>query len=161
MTGISRKESVVLKKFLLAGALALGIFGIGALGQEKTVVNDAKAKTMLLGKHMFSLQWISWDYFGTATVTNKRGVFYLKGEQKSRKDSDFVRIDGVIKEINSKDFVFDGTIVTQVSHINGGEPCKREGEMVFKITGKRKYWRLASIDNPCDAVADYVDIFFR
>lgn len=116
---------------------------------------------MLLGKHKFSLQWISWDYFGTATVTQRNGVFYLKGEQKARKGTDFVRIDGVITEINEKNFKFEGKIVMQISHINNGEPCERNGEMDFKITGKRKYWRLQQMDNPCDTATDYVDIFFR
>lgn len=149
----------MLKKILITGLLMFGL-SFSALAQ-KTIINDARAKTMLLGKHKFSLQWISWDYFGTATVTLKGGVLYLKGEQKSRKDSDFVKINGKITEINAKDFKFDGSIITQVSHINGGKPCTRDGEMMFKITGTRKYWRLMEMDNPCDGVTDYVDIFFR
>ena len=56
---------------------------------------------------------------------------------------------------------FDGKVITQVTHINGGKPCERTSEMTFRITGKRKYWRLQQIDNPCDGVADYVDIYFR
>ncbi len=148
-----------MKKIILLSLLIL-VCGLTGFAQ-KTIVNSAKAKTMLLGKHRLSLQWVSWDYFGTATVTNKGGVLSLKGEQKSRKDRDFVKIDGTITEINAKDFVFDGTIVTQVSYINGGKPCERSGEMTFKITGSRKYWRLMEMNNPCDSVTDYVDIFFR
>lgn len=148
----------MLKRILLVGLLILGV-SFSAFAQ-KTIVNNAKAKAMLLGRHKLSLQWVSWDYFGAATVTNKGGVLYLKGEQISRKDSDFVKIDGRITEINAKDFKFDGTIITKVSHINGGEPCTRDGEMTFKITGTRKYWRLMEMDNPCEAVTDYVDIFF-
>ncbi|MBK7706388.1 MAG: hypothetical protein IPJ30_11550 [Acidobacteria bacterium] len=151
----------MLKRLVVLGIMLFAGLGVSAFGQGKTVVNDAKAKTMLLGKHKLSLQWISWDYFGTATVTNKGGVLYLKGEQKGRGNNDFVRINGVIKEVNAKSFVFDGTVVTQVSTINNGEPCTRDGEMTFRITGKRKYWRLQDIDNPCDEVADYVDLFFR
>ena len=49
----------------------------------------------------------------------------------------------------------------KISHINGGKPCAREGAMTFKITGKRRYWRLQEMNNPCDGVTDYVDIFFR
>ncbi len=150
----------MLKKIFLIAALILVGLSFSVFGQ-KTVVNNAKAKTMLLGKHRLSLQWISWDYFGTATVTDKGGVLSLKGEQKSRKDSDFVRIDGTITEINAKDFVFDGRVSTQISYINGGKPCLRTGKMTFKITGTRKYWRLMEMDNPCEAVTDYVDIFFR
>ena len=151
----------MLKKIIYASLLVLVAFGFSAFAQEKTIVNNAKAKIMLIGKHKVSLQWISWDYFGTANITNKNGVIYLKGEQKQRKGTDYVKIDGVITEIDAKEFKFDGTIITQVSHINNGEPCTRTGEMTFRITGKRKYWRMQEIDNPCDTAADYVDIYFR
>ena len=141
--------------------LAVLLPASAAFGQDKTAVNSQTAKKMLLGRHMFSLQWISWDYFGSATVTDKAGVLYLQGEQRSREGDDLLTIDGVVTEINRYDFKFDGKIVTTVSHINSGEPCVREGEMTFKITGKRKYWRLQEMDNPCDNAVDYVDIFFR
>lgn len=150
----------MIRKILFAIFLTVTMFGFSVFAQ-RTVVNDAKARTMLLGRHKLSLQWISWDYFGAATVTNRGGSLYLKGEQKQRGGTDFVRINGKITEINAKSFVFDGTIVTQVSHINGGQPCERTGEMTFKITGSRKYWRLMEMDNPCEGVTDYVDIFFR
>jgi hypothetical protein len=149
-------KKIVLVKFLLLTTCAFSVFG-----QEKTVVNDAKARAALLGRHKLSLQWISWDYFGAASVVNRNGVLHLKGEQKSRENSDFVKMDGVIVSIDEKEFVFDGTIVTQISHIAGGEPCERTGEMIFRITGKRKYWRLQEMTNPCDGVTDYVDIYFK
>lgn len=133
-----------------------------ASAQTKTKINDKAAASKLLGRHLLSLQWISWDHFGRATVTNKRGVYYLKGEQKGRGNADFVRVEGVITRIDAKEFWLDGKVTTQVSHINGGKPCVRDGEdIVFRITGKRKYWRMTEIDNPCEAVADYVDIYFR
>lgn len=144
--------------FLLAISL---VFCSAAVGQEKTDVNDQAAAKRLLGRHKISLQWISWHYFGTATVTNKGGVYRLKGEQKGRGSSDLVSVDGLIKQVDAKEFRFEGKVITQVSHINGGKPCERTGEMIFRITGKRKYWRLQQIDNPCDGVADYVDIYFR
>jgi len=149
--------------FAAGSLIALVVLGLVSvtLGQEKTVVNSQVAKKMLLGRHMFSLQWISWDHFGSATVTEKAGVLYLKGEQKSREGDDLLTIDGVITTIDRYEFKFDGKIVTTVSHINGGEPCIREGEMTFRITGKRKYWRLQEMNNPCEDVVDYVDIFFR
>ena len=149
----------MLKKFLFLTLIGFCL-SFTSLAQ-KTVVTDNKAKAMLLGKHKISLQWISWDYFGTATVTNKRGVFYLKGKQNQQNGQNFVQIEGKITKINSKDFTFVGKIITQIDHINSGNPCTRNGEMTFRITGKRKYWRLMQIDNPCDGVADYVDIYFR
>jgi hypothetical protein len=126
----------------------------------QTVVKDQAAKAKLLGKHKLSLQWISWDYFGTATVTEKNGVLYLKGEQKSRQGTDFVKVEGIITSIEAKSFTFTGTIITQVSHNNDGKPCTREGEMTFAITGKRKYWRLQQMQSPCGVETDYVDIYF-
>ena len=148
-------KKLILSAFLITIFLSISVFA------QRTVVNNRQASSMLLGRHRLSLQWISWDYFGTATVTNRRGTYYLKGEQKQRRGTDYLRIDGRITEINAKNFKFDGTIVMQVSSINGGKPCTREGEMTFRITGNRRYWRLAEMDNPCDTATDYVDIFFR
>ncbi len=152
---------IILNRIIYAALLICIAFGFSVSAQEKTIVNDSKAKTMLLGKHLLSLQWISWDYFGAAAVTSKNGVFYLKGEQKAKKGSDYLKVDGVITQIDAKEFKFDGTIITQISFINNGKPCTRDGEFTFAITGKRKYWRMKEIDNPCDIAADYVDIYFR
>jgi len=131
-----------------------------AASQQQTNINDQEAARMLLGRHMFSLQWVSWDRFGAATVVNRKGVYRLTGEQRNA-GGDLVKIDGVITSIDEKEFGFNGTIVTLVSHINGGAECVREGEFTFRITGKRKYWRLMQMENPCDPVTDYVDIFFK
>lgn len=148
-------------KRILSILSLIAVFFVAGSAQQKTDLNDAKAAKMLLGKHKISLQWISWDYFGIANVTSKGGVYRLKGGQKGRGSTDFVSVDGIITRIDAKEFKFDGKVVTQVTHINGGKPCERTGEMTFRITGTRKYWRMQQIDNPCDGVADYVDIFFR
>jgi len=145
---------------LLPSVLVL-LAALGAMAQERTIVNDKAAAQMLLGKHKLSLQWISWDRFGAATVTNRAAVYSIKGEQKGSGNGDYVRIEGMIVSIDPKQFVFEGSIVTRVSHINGGEPCTRQGDFTFRITGKRKYWRRMEMDNPCDEATDYVDIYFR
>ncbi len=148
-------------KIILTALIVTFLFTVPVHSQSRTEIKDATAAKMLLGRHKLSLQWISWDYFGIANVINKGGIYYLKGEQKGRKSDDLVKIDGIIKSIDAKQFTFDGTVTTQFSHINGGKPCERKGPLTFRITGKRKYWRMQQIDNPCDAVADYVDIYFR
>lgn len=149
---------------LLAVFTSMAIFPVTAVGAEKTtktVIKDKKQKKKLLGKHMFSLQWISWKKFGTATVTEKNGILYIKGEQKGKGEKpDFVTIDGIITEVSPKSFKFNGEIITRVSHINNGDECKRTGDMSFAIKGKRKYWRLVQMKSPCSVVTDYVDIFF-
>lgn len=151
------------RKIIFAILLTISICVVSASAQEKTIVNDSGARAMLFGKHKFSVQWIDfWKYFGTATVTNRVGVYYLKGEQRQRGGgTDFVTIDGVVTQIDAKEFRFNGTIVVQVSSNNNGNPCERNGEMTFKITGKRKYWRLQEMQSPCGTETDYVDIFFR
>ena len=154
------------KKVIWTTVLIFSVFAVAAFAQQRTIVNDARAKAMLLGSHKLSLQWISWNYFGAANVTERGGVLYLKGNQRRRGvggsgETDFLTVDGVITSIDARAFSFSGKIVTRVSHINGGEPCTREGDFIFKITGGRKYWRMQEIDNPCDEAADYVDIFFR
>ncbi len=141
--------------------LILAYQSVYVFAQDKTIVNDANAKKILLGKHRFALQWISWNYFGTAIVTDKKGILYLKGEQKGRGSDDYLTIDGVITQIDEKEFKFNGKIDTKVSHINGNKPCPREGEVTFAITKNRRYWRLQDMRNPCDGVLDYVYIFFR
>ena len=127
----------------------------------KTVIRDARAKRMLLGTHRFSLQWISWDYFGRAVVSEKEGTLYIKGEQKQHRGNDYLRMDGHITEVSAKEFKFTGIVELRVSHINGNKPCKREGELTFAIKGNRRYWRMQEMDSPCDTATDYVDIFFR
>ena len=67
----------------------------------------------------------------------------------------------LVTRVDANEFGFRGKIVTQVSHINGGAPCTRDGEFTFRATGSRKYWRLQQMDNPCDSVTDYVDVYFR
>ena len=56
-------------QFVILPILLTCIAVSGAVAQENTKVNDVKASRMLLGRHMLSLQWISWDIFGGATVT--------------------------------------------------------------------------------------------
>ncbi len=151
-----------MKTKLAIFALALLLFGTAeSFAQTRTEVQDRAAARRLLGKHMFSLQWISWDYFGTANVTLRNGLYSIKGEQKGRGNTDFVTIIGEIETIKAREFTMNGTITTQVSHINNGEPCVREGTFTFRVTGTRKYWRLQEMQNPCDGVTDYVDIYFR
>ena len=143
--------------------LFLFVLCLPTFAQDRTEIRNPAAARTLLGRHKLSLQWVSWNYFGIATVTNRRGLYSIKGEQRGRgqNNSDFVKLDGTITSIDEKEFGYRGKIVTQVSHINGGKPCIRDGEFTFKITGKRRYWRLQQMDSPCDTATDYVDIYFR
>jgi hypothetical protein len=129
----------------------------------KTEVRDAGARNKLLGKRRLSLQWIGWNQFGTLHATDVNGLIRLKGEQKSRTNGDFLRIDGVVTMIDAEEFKFLGTIVREVDMPDRGgiRPCVRNGLMKFAITQNRKYWRLREPHmESCDGVADYIDIYF-
>ena len=104
----------MLNKIILPVSLILLAF-IFSVFAQKTVVKDLPAKTMLLGKHKLSLQWISWDYFGTATITNKGGVLFLKGEQRQKGGDDYLKINGKITLIEKTSFTFFGKIETSAS----------------------------------------------
>ena len=124
---------------------------------------------MLLGRHRTSLQWISWTNFGTVFITkNPDGTYNVKGgqdgtecsnEQQGVDNGDFLSISGTLTVEDQNNLLFDGAIVTKVYHLAGGQPCRREGQFHFKSTQGRKYWRLQEMDNPCDPVTDYVDIY--
>lgn len=140
--------------------IALVAFCPVARSAAPTVIHDPAAAEKLLGEHALALQWIGWDQLGKATVTvDAEGVYRLVGEQAGGGDS--LRVDGTIGTVEATTFTFDGTITTQVSYIGGGKVCTRSGPLTFAIKGRRHYWRLTQMDNPCDAVVDYVDLFLR
>lgn len=126
-------------------------------------LKNSQPENILLGSHPLTLQWIGWDHPGTIDFYKEMDLIICRGEQLSKEnDTDFLKIDGIVEEIiNEKEFLFKGTIITKVSYINGGEECVREGTFRFKATGTRKYWRMREMDNPCEGVTDYVDIFFK
>lgn len=121
----------------------------------------AQTKTIRPGKHLITLQWIGVEKPGVVMITEKvNGIYSIKGKQENA-SGDMVSIEGSIWVINAKELKFDGNILSQVSFINGGKPCLREGVQTFKATGTRKYWRLQKMIN-CEGgmVTDYIDIYF-
>lgn len=112
----------------------------------------------ILGIHRFALQWISWEKFGKANFYEKNGELYLDANQSI--NSDYVKLNGKVEIVGEDHFILDGTLITRVSHINNGQECVRNGTFNFKTRG-RAYFRLMEMDNPCDGVTDYVDIFIN
>ena len=115
----------------------------------------------ILGKHMCSLQWISWKDFGTGTRSQDSDqTIHVKGGQKSKTNSDYLEIDGTLTVVNPLHLQFTGEIITCVDHINNGKPVKRKGTYNFTVAGQRRYWRMQEMTNPDDPCCDYVDIYF-
>ncbi|HVJ40960.1 MAG TPA: hypothetical protein VM639_05665 [Dongiaceae bacterium] len=116
----------------------------------------------LLGKHALTLQWLGSGTLkdaGQAEVRNDNGTWRLTGRQEAKEGH--VSLDGVVTAVDATTFAFTGKIITNVSYINKGQDCTRDGNFTFAKKGSRKYWRLLQIDNPCDRAADYVDIYLR
>lgn len=132
------------------------------LAQSPAAVHDPAARAKLLGVHGFTCQWVQWGKEkGKVEITEEKGRLRLKGEQVAKKTGDHVSIEGEILEVKAKSFLFRGRIVLQVTHLNGGKPCVREGDFDFQVRGGRKFWRMHPMENPCDPpVVDYVDVHF-
>ena len=142
-----------------------GISGGAAQAQDTTSSNAPAAKKVgneqsLLGKHMFSLQWLLFEKpkYGTANITRKNTGLYI--DARHEVNGDYAVLKGDLTVISSSEFTVNGELVTRVGHINSGKECPRIGTFTFKATGKRKYWRMQEMENPCDSVADYVDVYF-
>ena len=115
----------------------------------------------ILGRHMCSLQWISWKDFGIVTISQGSDkIIHVKGGQKSKTNSDYLQIDGTLTVVNPLHLKFNGEIITCVNHINNGNPVKRKGTYNFTVAGQRRYWRMQEMTNPDDPCCDYVDIYF-
>ena len=122
---------------------------------------DHSPAPRLLGTHALSLQWIGRKDSGQVKIALDGKKTRLQGEQKGRKNADYLRIDGeVARVVSPQEFVFRGRIEYSVSYIQGGRPCVRDGEYFFKSTKGRRYWRLQSMENNCEGVTDYIDIYF-
>jgi hypothetical protein len=127
---------------------------------------DDAARARLIGDHMLTLQWLGWGDLsgaGKVVVEDAGDTLPMRGEQRGTGENanDYLRIDGRIVVASRDGFVFEGEILTRVHHIANGAECRRSGRFTFKATGKRRYWRLQEMDNPCDSVTDYVDVYFR
>jgi len=131
-------------------------------GDGRTVVKDEAAKARILGVYGFTCQWVQWGREkGRVEITADQGLLRLRGEQVAKGTGDFVRIEGTVTEVRAGAFTFRGRIVLQVTHLNGGKPCEREGDFAFQVRGGRKFWRMHPMENPCDPpVVDYVDVHF-
>lgn len=123
-----------------------------------TIISDARAAQALEGKCPISLQWISWDFFGVADIRKMGKTYWISGSQTSRVNSDFLKIQGRISQIDSQGFTLDGTVTTRVYHINQGREVVRQGPLRFQLYGNRRFWRMTQMRNPYGTI-DYVDIY--
>lgn len=127
---------------------------------------NAAAKAKLVGEHALTLQWLGWgdlSQAGRLAIQDRGKTLWAEGEQRGRgeNEGDYLKMSGTIVSASQDGFVFEGDILIRVHHNANGEECKRSGRFTFKSRAGRKYWRLQEMDNPCDGVTDYVDVYFR
>ena len=125
-------------------------------------IDDSQTITVREGTHHLSLQWISWEELGEVEIKYLKGNTYsIEGEQRNPTNSDYLKIKGTLEPISETELIFDGTVEHQITHLNQGQPCVKNGKQTFKSTKNRKYWRMQDMQN-CEGggVTDYIDIYF-
>ena len=122
----------------------------------------SQVKKVRQGKHSFTIQWITFNKSNPGNVLIKEigdEEYSIEGEHRDAKTKDYVTIKGTF--LNQGNILkFNGTIISKINHINGGQPCELKGLSIFKASGKRKYWRLQQMLNCDGQTTDYIDIFF-
>jgi hypothetical protein len=125
---------------------------------ERTVVRDAAALTRLRRNSGITLQWISFESpaRGHVTVTERAGLVHLRGSQAG--NGGVLTLEGDVLSIDAASFTFRGRI-SIVDTPDRGRNCLRDGTYEFRVTQRRRYWRLQQME-VCDGLTDYVDIYF-
>jgi hypothetical protein len=149
-------------KMLASLALLLAVTGAAAQPPppERTVVNDRAALQRLRRSSGITLQWISFETpeWGQVVATMRGGLLHLTGSRTERRGPGRLTLDGDVLQVDSRSFTFKGRIVITAAP-DPGRNCVRDGTYEFRVTQRRRYWRLQDFE-ACDGLADYVDIYF-
>ena len=125
---------------------------------EGTIVRDTAALARLRRNSGITLQWISFESptRGHVTVTERGGLVHLRGSQAG--NGGVLTLEGDVLSIDAASFTFRGRI-SIVDTPDRGRNCLRDGAYEFRVTQRRRYWRLQQME-VCDGLTDYVDIYF-
>ncbi|RZK00660.1 MAG: hypothetical protein EOO43_25105 [Flavobacterium sp.] len=126
------------------------------------ILAHSQVKKVRQGKHSFTIQWITFNKSNPGNVYIKEigdEEYSIEGEQRDVKSKEYVTIKGTFLNQGSI-LKFNGTIISKINHINGGQPCELKGLSIFKASGKRQYWRMQQMLNCDGETTDYIDIFF-
>ena len=136
-------------------------FALQATAQTK--LPTAPNLPVRTGQHSFTIQWITFEKGNKPGKVMIRSIgdneYSIEGEQRDKVKNDYVTIKGTFLA-KGRELKFNGKIVSQISYINDGKPCESIGLVIFKASGKRKYWRLQQMLNCDGSSTDYIDIFF-
>ena len=132
--------------------------GASAPAAQRTIVRDPAALARLRRNSGITLQWISFESpaRGRVSVTDRAGLVHLRGSQSGNGGQ--LRLEGDVLSIDRTSFTFRGQI-SIVDTPDRGRHCLRDGVFEFRVTQRRRYWRLQQME-ACDGLTDYVDIYF-
>lgn len=121
-----------------------------------------KAPVLRQGKHNLTLHWIGWKNPGKAEVVKKSERLYtIRGEQRSKVNADFLKIQGTLELSATGELLFSGAISSKVNGVNGNKLCEKFGSYHFRSLPKTNCWRLQEMTS-CEGVGkvDYIDIYY-
>lgn len=126
----------------------------------RTIVDDSAALARLRRNSGITLQWIGFQSpaRGHVILSRRGGFLHLTGAHAERQGPGRLTLDGDVLRIEARSFTFRGRI-TIADTPDRGRNCVRDGTYEFRVTQRRRYWRLQDIE-ACDGLADYVDIYF-
>lgn len=126
----------------------------------KTEVRDRAALDRLRRNSGVGLQWFFTNQRGQLRATWQGGVLHLEGGQSHsyRGLAGTLKLNGDVVSIAADRFIFRGQILITDAP-DKGRIIDRIGDFEFRITQKRKYWRMQDFTAK-DGLADYVDIYF-
>lgn len=152
---LSRSKNCFTKSLIII--LGFGLMAEVSLADDRDIEIDR-----LIGSHRMVLNWIGWKDDGYAHVLEVDGQMFINGFQEND-NGETLFIQGKILDAAKNSFTFEGTIITRVSKMNGGNACIRTGVQQFKrINVNHRYWRMQEPLNPCTNIEqDYIDIYLR
>jgi hypothetical protein len=130
--------------------------------QKDSLSTSASVYALRTGNHGITIQWIGWEKPGIAVIVDlKNGIYGIDGMQSGESKDEYLKINGTLKPVSKDELIFNGKISSQISIINKGKECIREGEYKFQSPPGKKYWRLQQMSNCEEGMTkDYIDLFF-
>ncbi|WP_233161630.1 MULTISPECIES: hypothetical protein [unclassified Achromobacter] len=123
---------------------------------QKTIIQNQAAYERLMNNSGITVQWLWHANRGHLQATDTNDVVRLEGTQSNYEGT--LKMKGEVVAISTDRFRFRGTILI-VDAPDKGRNCERTGDFDFRISGKRKYWRLQQMEF-CGGLTDYVDVYF-
>ena len=154
---------------LLTSLLIIGCQSVAPDSQvQKTVIHDKQEAKLLRGRHLFTDRGMlssgsklsGYRYLdlvnirndnGTYRVSGKHEIYWRNGPPKLLESGGYIKIDGVITEINKKSFLFEGKMIEKkISHQKNADDylkCRNSGPVKFIRKKDRATYMISELVN--------------